>query len=87
MNHELQKIPAPPNWTLREDPMFSVLMPPPAIAIHVEEKEEDPNPTVIYREAAENLRAQATSHDIQPVATATQDDTSVLSSTGATQRK
>ncbi len=87
MNHELQKLPAPPNWTLREDPMFSVLMTPPAIATHVEEKEEDPNPTVIYRAAAENLRAQAISHDIQPVATATQDDTSVLSSTGATQRK
>ena len=87
MNHELQKLPAPPNWILREDSMFSALIPPPAIATHAEEKEEDLNPTVIYREAAENLRAQAMSHDIQPVAGDTQDDTSGLSSTGATQRK
>ena len=41
MSQELQKLPAPPNWILREDPMFSVLMTPPAIATHAEEKEED----------------------------------------------
>lgn len=87
MSQELQKLPAPPNWILREDPMFSVLMTPPAIATHTEEKEEDLNPTVIYREAAENLRAQAISHNIQPVAAETQDDISDLSNTGATQRK
>lgn len=81
MSHELTKLPPPPNWLLLQDPRFSMLMLPPAVAAHIEEDEEIPNPTHVYREATHNHRAQATLHDIQPAGADTQDDTSTTSHT------
>ena len=82
MNHELTKLPPPPNWLLLQDPQFSVLMAPPAATTaHAEdEHEEESNSTHIYREASQNLRAQSILQDIQPPASDAKNNASILPS-------
>ncbi|MEI6095921.1 MAG: hypothetical protein WCR08_10800 [Gammaproteobacteria bacterium] len=82
MNHELTKLPPPPNWLLLQDPQFSVLMAPPAATTaHAEEEhEEESNSTHIYREASQNLRAQSILQDIQPPASDAKNNASILPS-------
>ncbi len=86
MNHELTKLPPPPNWLLLQDARFSALMTPPVVTAHAEEEhKEAPNPTHIYREASENLRAQAILQNTEPTATDIANNSSISSATS--QRK
>ncbi len=80
MNYELTKLPPPPNWLLLQDARFSALITPPVVTAHAEEEhKETPNPTHTYREASENLRAQAVLQNTEPSVTDIANNSSISS--------